>query len=167
MSDLTCCQDAEQASPNGLLPPVTGSADQLISLFADKTVRPHDIAALLGAHSSSKQFFVDQSKSGQPQDSTPGIWDVRFYNETLQSAPVQGTFRFLSDQVLSRDSRLRDEWISFIDDQSHWNSDYAAAYTRLSLLGVNNINDLTECTKTLPAARPNFGDSEREVNEDL
>jgi len=38
--------------------------------------------------------------------------------------------------------------------------DYAKAYTRLSLLGVNNINDLKECTKVLPAQRPTF------VNED-
>jgi hypothetical protein len=28
--------------------------------------------------------------------------------------------------------------------------DYATAYTRLSLLGVNNINNLTECTHVLP-----------------
>ena len=34
--------------------------------------------------------------------------------------------------------------------------DYAKAYTRLSLLGVNNINDLKECTKVLPAERPTF-----------
>jgi hypothetical protein len=38
--------------------------------------------------------------------------------------------------------------------------DYAKAYTRLSLLGVNNINDLKECTKVLPAARKSF------VNQD-
>lgn len=34
--------------------------------------------------------------------------------------------------------------------------DYAKAYTRLSLLGVNNINDLKECTKVLPPARNSF-----------
>ena len=34
--------------------------------------------------------------------------------------------------------------------------DYARAYTRLSLLGVNNINDLKECTKVLPPARTSF-----------
>lgn len=34
--------------------------------------------------------------------------------------------------------------------------DYAKAYTRLSLLGVNNINDLKECTKVLPAERKTF-----------
>lgn len=38
--------------------------------------------------------------------------------------------------------------------------DYAKAYTRLSLLGVNNINDLKECTKVLPRSRTSF------VNQD-
>jgi hypothetical protein len=38
--------------------------------------------------------------------------------------------------------------------------DYAKAYTRLSLLGVSNINDLQECTKVLPVMRTSF------VNED-
>lgn len=34
--------------------------------------------------------------------------------------------------------------------------DYAREYIRLSLLGVNNINSLTECTKVLPAAVKGF-----------
>lgn len=44
--------------------------------------------------------------------------------------------------------------------------DYAKAYTRLSLLGVNNINDLKECTKVLPAMRTKFV-SEDQVVLDL
>lgn len=34
--------------------------------------------------------------------------------------------------------------------------DYAREYIRLSLLGVNNINQLTECTKVLPPATKGF-----------
>lgn len=34
--------------------------------------------------------------------------------------------------------------------------DYSKEYIRLSLLGVNNINNLTECTRVLPAARKTF-----------
>jgi hypothetical protein len=57
----------------------------------------------------------------------------------------------------------------FTDSQGHWNQDYASAYIRLSLLGVNNINELKECTGTLPAARPNWGrkgGQEREEDPD-
>lgn len=64
--------------------------------------------------------------------------------------------QFASDKVLSNDSRIADEWHAFIGDQGHWNEDYARAYVRLSLLGVNNINGLVECTKVLPAATPSF-----------
>ncbi|TKA55680.1 hypothetical protein B0A49_10599 [Cryomyces minteri] len=166
MADLiqymaTHAVDATQAAPNGLLPPVTGDPDSLIALFADKTIPAHDLAALLGAHSTSKQFHVDSSQSGAPQDSTPGVWDVSFYNETIQNPAPKGVFRFASDLVLAKDPRVSSEWNSFINDQHHWNEDYATAYVRLSLLGVNNINNLTECSATLPVARPTFpGSSE-------
>jgi hypothetical protein len=34
---------------------------------------------------------------------------------------------------------------------------YSTAYVRLSLLRVNNINKLTDCTKTLPNPITSFG----------
>lgn len=41
--------------------------------------------------------------------------------------------------------------------------DWAKAYTRLSLLGVNNINDLKECTKVLPPERKSFTSQDQVV----
>jgi hypothetical protein len=41
--------------------------------------------------------------------------------------------------------------------------DYAKSYTRLSLLGVNNINDLKECTKVLPPARKSFSSQDQVI----
>ncbi|CAD0108953.1 unnamed protein product [Aureobasidium uvarum] len=125
-------KDSTKAAPEGLMPSVTMSADQIISLFEDKTIQPHDLAALLGAHSTSQQFNVDKTKAGFGQDSTPGVWDVSFYNETLQPGVNSKVFKFQSDL------------------------DYASAYVRLSMLGVNNINNLTECTKVLPNAKTTF-----------
>ncbi|OCL03786.1 class II peroxidase [Glonium stellatum] len=152
-------KDSKTPAPDGLLPGVNDSADTLINLFNDKTIPPHDLAALVGAHTSSQQFFVDTSKSGAPQDGTPGVWDTLFYNQTMGTGPLpKRVFRFASDVVLSQDPRTRPEWIQFsrAGGQSHWNEDYATAYTRLSLLGVNNINNLAECTKVMPAAQPTF-----------
>jgi hypothetical protein len=144
-------KDSSKPAPDGLLPGVNDSADKLIALFQDKTIPPHQLAALVGAHSTSQQFFVDTSKSGAPQDSTPGVWDTKFYSQTLMAANQvpSKVFRFQSDIVLANDSRINDEWKQFAGPggQSHWNEDYANAYTRLSLLGVNNINNMTECTK--------------------
>lgn len=159
-------QDATRASPEGLLPSVSAPADQLIALFADKTISPHELTALVGAHSTSKQFAQDITQFAKAQDTTPGVWDVSFYNETIQPKPSPKVFRFASDTVISKDPRCSVEWNAFIGDQAHWNDDYARAYTRLSLLGVNNINNLTECTGTLPAARPSFpGSTEAGVDQ--
>ncbi|EFQ34364.1 peroxidase [Colletotrichum graminicola M1.001] len=145
-------KDSAAPCPNDLLPPVTGSADFLIQLFENKTIKAHGLTALIGAHTTSQQRFVDPNRAGDPQDSTPGVWDVKFYKETLGSAPAR-VFKFASDVVLAKDPRISAEFQAFAGPggQSHWNEDYAREYIRLSLLGVDNINDLTECTKALPA----------------
>ena len=114
-------KDSSKPAPTGLMPSVTQSPDDIIALFSDKTIIPHDLAALLGAHSASQQFFSNTSQSGLPQDSTPGVWDVAFYNETLQSPAPPGVFQFQSDLRLAVDSRMSDEWQAFVGAQSHWN----------------------------------------------
>ncbi|ORY15697.1 heme peroxidase, partial [Clohesyomyces aquaticus] len=146
-------EDAVQPALNNLLPSVHAPADDLIQLFIDKTITPHMLTALLGAHSTSKQFGVDTAKSGFPQDSTPGVWDVSFYNETVSDIGEDCVFKFPSDVALAAHPQMNNEWMSFVDDQEHWNEDYAAAYLRLSLLGVNNINELKECSYTLPTKK--------------
>jgi hypothetical protein len=40
------------------MPDVHNSADINLPLFLDKTITPHDLVALLGAHTAAKQFFV-------------------------------------------------------------------------------------------------------------
>ncbi|KAF2473297.1 peroxidase [Lindgomyces ingoldianus] len=152
-------KDSSKSAPNNLLPGVNDSADKLIQLFQDKTIAPHDLVALLGAHTTSQQFFVDPKRKGEPQDGTPGIWDTLFYNQTMGTGPLpKKVFRFASDIVISQDSRTKSEWVQFAGPggQSHWNDDYAHSYIRLSMLGVNNMNSMTECTKVLPAAQSTF-----------
>lgn len=148
-------KDNARAGPTGLLPDEKDSADKIIKLFEAKTINAHELVALVGAHTTSQQHFVNTARDGDPQDSTPGVWDVNFYGETLNSSPPR-VLKFQSDINLSKDPRASTEWKAFVNGQGHWNADYARAYTRLSLLGVNNINDLKECTKVLPAERKSF-----------
>jgi hypothetical protein len=145
-------KDTSTASPTGLLPSVDDSVDKLISLFADKTLSAGQLVALVGAHTTSQQRFVDPSRAGDPQDSTPGVWDVLFYGETTNPNSPARVFKFKSDIALSKDSRTSGAWQAFsgATGQAPWNGAYSRAYVRLSLLGVNNINQLTECTKALP-----------------
>ncbi|KAI0129148.1 ligninase H2 [Xylariales sp. AK1849] len=145
-------KDSSVQNPR-LLPSPFQSADELIQMFDDKTIKPHGLVALLGSHTTSQQFFVNTTRAGDPQDSTPGVWDVLFYGQTQGSAPKR-VFKFPSDVAISQHPKTKTEWQEFAGQggQQHWNEDYAREYIRLSLLGVNNINNLTECTKVLPPA---------------
>jgi hypothetical protein len=78
-------KDATQAAPTGLLPDVHDKADNLIALFEAKGFSAHDLAALVGAHATAKQRFVDTTQAEKPLDTTPGVWDVSllaFWRET-------------------------------------------------------------------------------------
>jgi catalase (peroxidase I) len=109
--------DSAKAENEALLPAnATLSADTIISLFADKGFSPPEVAALVGAHSTAKQFFADPAKAGQPQDSTPGIWDVKFYSET--TAPPRGVDVFPSDKSLAADPRSGPTFKSFVGQQA-------------------------------------------------
>ncbi|KAF2262238.1 heme peroxidase [Lojkania enalia] len=151
-------KDNPKAGPTSMLPLETDSADKIIKLFAAKTIDADDLIALVGAHTTSQQHFVNTGRDGDPQDTTPGIWDVAFYPQTTANPPPR-VLKFRSDVGLSQDSRTKTPWTAFSDrtnGQERWNDEYARAYTRMSMLGVNNINSLKECTKVLPAARNSF-----------
>ncbi|TID27727.1 hypothetical protein E2P81_ATG00484 [Venturia nashicola] len=152
-------KDGDGSSPNGLLPDVHSDADTLIKLFEDKTISAFDLAALVGAHSTSEQDVVDANFAGAPQDSTPGVWDVAFYSETPDQNASSAIFKFPSDQALAADPRTKPSFDFFgknVNGQAAWNDDFARAYVRLSLLGVPNIDDLVECTKVLPSQIGSF-----------
>ncbi|KAM4061236.1 peroxidase domain-containing protein [Hirsutella rhossiliensis] len=147
-------KDDSKPAPDGLMPLPSDSADKLISMFGSKTIAPDELVALVGAHTTAQQRFVDPSRAGDPLDSTPGVWDVRFYGQVTSSSTPRRVFKFQSDINLSQDPRTNGPWKAFSGPtgQRPWNGAYSRAYIRLSLLGVNNINDLKECSKALPSA---------------
>ncbi|EJT71397.1 hypothetical protein GGTG_10656 [Gaeumannomyces tritici R3-111a-1] len=195
-------KDSNQAAPDGLLPPVDASADFNIRLFQDKTIQPNGLAALIGAHTTSRQRLVDPSRADDPQDSTPGTWDTLYYRQTVAAAAGQdvaeidsvasnsssssstnntniqkrrranatagydrhgrkggkggeNVFVFPSDLKIAVDQRTADAFRGFAagNGQRAWNAAYAREAVRLSLLGVGNINAMTECTRALPGAQ--------------
>ncbi|KJZ75627.1 hypothetical protein HIM_05090 [Hirsutella minnesotensis 3608] len=152
-------KDNPAPGPENTLPQPTQNADELINLFADKTISPDELVALVGAHTTATQHFFDQRRAGSPLDTTPGVWDVRFYGQVRQPIGPAMITKFPSDVALSQDSRTRGTWDGFtgvITSQLPWNLAYARAYIRLSMLGVNNINELQECTKALPSRLDSF-----------
>ena len=127
-------KDSTNPAPGGLLPDVHASGDSLFALFADKCFSAVDLAALLGAHSASKQFNVDISKAGQPQDSTPGLWDVKYYAEMLN--PPQGVFVFPSDTNLVNQAQVDKEFKDFAGNQGEVNGE---------VCGCDDQDEFAEC----------------------
>jgi hypothetical protein len=107
-------QNGQQAAP-GLLPDANDSAEKLIALFEAKTIRAHGLVALVGAHSTSQQRFFNPQRALDPQDSTPGVWDVLFYGQTQDRNPnnPKRILKFPADINLSRHPRTKPEWDEF------------------------------------------------------
>jgi hypothetical protein len=116
--------DSSALPPDGLLPDVNATVDSLIQLFEDKTIKPNGLASLVGAHTTSQQRFFEPQKAFNPQDTTPGVWDVLFYGQTLNKNTPQRVVKFPSDLGLASHPRSKDLWQAFTDPktgQAHWN----------------------------------------------
>ncbi|KAK5653249.1 hypothetical protein OQA88_9148 [Cercophora sp. LCS_1] len=116
------------AAPIGKLPPASFTADQIIDLFASKTLSPGGIVALVGAHTASrKHSATTTSNVAPPQDLTPG-----------------------NDVSLANSPRTGPVFQQFSAQKGAWDEAYAREYIRMSLMGVKTINTLRECTKAMP-----------------
>lgn len=143
--------DSSTRAPPGLLPDVRAPADSLFKLFQDKGFGAVDLAALLGAHTTSNQFNFDTTvgKKGLPQDSIPGIWDVKYYSETTN--PPQGVFVFPSDSGLAAHPTVGREFQGFVNNAGKWNGKFADAMARMELFGSAGISGIVDCTNALPS----------------
>lgn len=145
-------KDSWKPSPDGKLPDMHASGDALYELFQNKTITARELAALIGAHATSKSFHqtpAGRGDIGLPQDSTPGIWDVKYYSETTN--PPKGVFVFDSDIALAKHPVVGPEFANFVNRQGLWNAFFALAMTKMSLFGVpGGSDDLTDCTEYIP-----------------
>ncbi|TEA18285.1 Versatile peroxidase VPL2 [Colletotrichum sidae] len=153
-------KDTTKGSPPNLLPSPFQDSASLFKMFAEKSFTPAGLVALLGAHTTSQQRFVDPEQAGAPQDTTPGVWDVAFYGQTLNPNTPPAVFKIPSDVVVSQDPKTAGVWKTFasgVRGQVAWGEAYSSEYVRMSLLGVPNMNELVECTQVLPPFKgPDF-----------
>jgi hypothetical protein len=148
--------DSSVAAPDGFLPAGFGpnsSHDVLFQLFLDKGFSARDLAALIGAHSTSKAFTQQANgiPEGGQQDSTPGKWDIDYYAQV--NNPPAGTYRFQSDINLSNASTtVGKQFQGFVGNQGKWTSSFADAMARLSVLGIPSSvqANFIDCTNALP-----------------
>jgi len=144
-------KDATAAGVGGRLPDVNAPADDLFKLFQAKGYNAVDLAAILGAHSTSKQFGVDASRAGQAQDTTPGTWDVKYYSDTTANPSPKDVFVFPSDKKLAVHPAVGKEFKGFVGNQGKWSGKFADAMARMALFG-NNPSGMADCTNSLPSS---------------
>jgi hypothetical protein len=128
--------------------------NSLLQLFIDKGFSAAELAALIGAHTTSTAF--NQAANGvpvnAPQDSTPGKWDINYYAETY--APPAGVSRFDSDiNLAQKNTTVGKQFAGFVGQQNKWGSAFAAAMAKLSVLGIpaSAQGNFADCTNFLPA----------------
>ncbi|KAF6802935.1 versatile peroxidase VPL1 [Colletotrichum sojae] len=144
--------DTTNSAKPGGLPDVFDTAQNLFSLFQAKGYGAEDLAALLGAHSTSTQNFVDESRKNASQDSTPGQWDVSYYKETYDFATKKtaapGVFVFPSDEKLATQTDVGKKFQGFIGNQNKWASSFQNAMEKMALFG-NNKGSMADCTDSI------------------
>jgi hypothetical protein len=106
------------------IPRVTDSGDQILAAFASKGLSKTDLTALVGSHTCANQFVTDPSKVGASLDSTPGTWDVTYYQQVLNtSAP----FVLQSDTSISKNTQTAPIFKSFAGSFGAWSAAFIPA----------------------------------------
>ncbi|EPE28317.1 Heme-dependent peroxidase [Glarea lozoyensis ATCC 20868] len=128
------------------IPQASFTADTLLASFAARGLDHTDLTALIGAHTCANQFFEDESQSGASLDTTPGTWDITFYQQVAeQSAP----FTFQSDVSISRHRDTAAIFGGFAGNVTLWEEKFVPAMEKMGMLGVTDV-DMIDCTSALP-----------------
>jgi hypothetical protein len=71
-------KNTDHSAPLNLLPNPNSAVKTLTDRFADMGFTIREMMALMGAHSTGKQRFVNPALANSSFDTTVDIWDVRF-----------------------------------------------------------------------------------------
>jgi hypothetical protein len=142
-------------APLDLLPSPFDPVPKMIARFADMGFSVRELMALIGAHTTGKQRFVDINQATKSFDSTVDVWDVRFYSETqaataapgmlkfgltapfvFPNACSAGTFRLNSDVNFSHNTTTVKDYNRFVGKQDDW----YAAWLRTTLVLSNYLS---------------------------
>ena len=125
-------------APEGLLPNPNSPVKVLTDRFADMGFSIREMMALMGAHSTGKQRFVNTASANASFDSTVDIWDVRFCehcqiwgwnsltniwwvdSETQSATVAPGTLKLNSDVNFSHNATTMPDWNRFVGNQDNW-----------------------------------------------
>ncbi|THV00251.1 heme peroxidase [Dendrothele bispora CBS 962.96] len=141
-------------NPTGLIPDTHDTVSNIVNRFSDMGITVREAMALIGSHTCARQRFVDLAFANDTFDTTPEIWDIRFYAETKRNDSDPGVFRLPSDLAFSHSSLTQDDYNRFVGSlstQEDWAREYADAHEKMSMLG-QDVSALTDCTEIMPEA---------------
>ncbi|KAF3036318.1 hypothetical protein E8E12_005811 [Didymella heteroderae] len=152
-------KDSSEAAPLNSMPGSRDSISSILDKFKAKGFSGDDVVALMGTHSVAVQVNDDPAQAGKSLDSTPSIYDLKFYQETLDgTAP----YSLQSDKGLAKNSETKKKWKEFADgDTSAWNKAFTDAWNRFTVIG-NDVDSLQDCSSIIPS-----GASERRLAKRL
>ncbi|KAK7453945.1 fungal class II heme-containing peroxidase [Stygiomarasmius scandens] len=142
----------KNVNPHNLIPDTHDTIPNIIDRFNDMGISVREAMALIGSHTCARQRFVDQAFANDTFDTTPEIWDIRFYSETKRNESDPGVFRLPSDLGFAQNSLTKDDYNRFVGSlstQEDWAREYADAHEKMSLLG-QDVETLTDCTEIMP-----------------
>lgn len=153
------------ASPPNLVPNPFDNVDTILArMLAGGNFSPNEVVALLASHSVAGADTVVPDLQGVPFDSTPSVFDTQIFvevqlrgtlftgqggNQGEVMTALQGTTRLQSDHNFARSDPTDCIWQSFVNNQEQMQTQFAAAFFKLSLLGQNE-NDLIDCSSVIP-----------------
>jgi hypothetical protein len=152
-------KDSSEAAPLHSMPGSRDSISSILEKFKAKGFNGDDVVALMGTHSVAVQVNDDPAQAGKSLDSTPSIYDLKFYQETLDgTAP----YSLQSDKGLANNTETKQIWKEFADgDTSKWNTAFTDAWNRFAVIG-NDVDSLQDCSSIIPS-----GASERRLAKRL
>ncbi|KAJ7142400.1 heme peroxidase, partial [Mycena epipterygia] len=150
-------------APTGLLPSPDDPVEKILDRFADMGFTIRDLMALVGAHSTGTQSFVDPAKANSSFDSTVDLWDVKYctfppvdgelssFQGLIALLCALGVLKLHSDVNFAGNSSTSADFARYFNNQPDWDEDYISAHERLSVLGYDTAT-LTNCTELMPAS---------------
>ena len=95
--------DNSEAAPLNSVPGSRDPISSILEKFAAKGFSGDDVVALMGTHSVAVQVNDDPAQAGKSLDSTPRVYDLKFYQETLDgTAP----YSLESDKGLANNTEV-------------------------------------------------------------
>ncbi|KAF2430928.1 heme peroxidase [Tothia fuscella] len=140
--------DASSPAPDGQLPTAEATGDEALQRFKARGFSANDLAALIGSHSTARQFTTDPSKAGASLDSTPSQWDITYYQQTIAK---KSPFTLQSDASLANQTEVGPIMKKFSTSKSAWDSSFSPAMAKLEQLGASS--GLLDCTSALKKSR--------------